>query len=102
MATKNPLNRQFLKALSCCLNIVDGEVVGMNKKHKYYGQVQLGLFMLDLQEAVFLVYAPYDKSMLTIVEKYDDKFVAKMLVAVKKVYFEKMIHYICKEGCKCG
>lgn len=90
----------FDGSFKSCLKIIDNQVVGVNPRHKYYGQLQLGMFILNLDEAVFLVYAPFDKSMLTIAVKYDGKFVAKMLKAVKKVYFEKMIHYICDQSCK--
>lgn len=75
-------------------------VKGLNKKHKYYGQIQLGMFILYLQDAVFAVYAPFDTTMLTISVKYDAAFVAKMLRDVKNAYFNLIIHHVCDQSCK--
>lgn len=58
------------------------------------------MFILNLKDALFAVYAPFDTTMLTISVKYDAAFVAKMLRDVKRDYFKFMIHHVCDQSCK--
>lgn len=73
----------------------------MKQKHIYYGQIQTGMFMLNLQKAFFVIFASFDRSIEIINVDYDSKFVAGMLKTVKKTYFNIMLHAICdKEICE--
>lgn len=64
----------------------------------YYGQVQLGMSMLNLQKCYFIIYCSFDKSMLVFEVEYDYIFAKEMLFNVKKKYFEKMLHFVCKDN----
>ena len=75
-----------------CLN---KERTALNKKHKYYGQVHLGMFMLNVNKVYFAMHASKDDSMRVIVVPFDPFFTMKMLEPVKKTYFNIMIHSIC-------
>lgn len=73
----------------------------LKEKHKYYAQIQLGMFMLNVKKTYFVMYASFDKSIETIEVNYDEKFVTKMLKTVKQTYFNIMLHAICdKNLCK--
>lgn len=77
-----------------CLNI-DGDSMTLRKKHKYYGQVQLGMFILDVDKASFCIYAPFDDSLVIIDVFMDLPFLKNMLAVIKKTYFEVMLHHVC-------
>ena len=73
----------------------NGEAM-LKKKHAYYGQVQLGMASLNISMMDFIVYSPFDNSIIIIKIEFDVKFVEKMLKSLKVAYF-RMIHYVCEE-----
>lgn len=64
----------------------------LKKNHKYYGQVQLGMFILNVPIAYFVVYASYDDSILIIKVDFDFEFVRDMLEALKNAYYKNIVH----------
>lgn len=64
----------------------------LKMKHKYYGQVQLGMFMLNVPKAYFVICILRLTILETIEIKYNESFVTEMLKVVKKSYFEFMLH----------
>ena len=81
-----------------CLNF-NSENIQLKKKHKYYGQMQLGMFILNVRKSSFAIYASFDASMLIISVDFDEEFVRKMLESLKKAYFIIMIHTLCMKSC---
>lgn len=67
----------------------------LKQKHAYYGQVQLGMFLLNLDTTDFCLYSSYDDSMFIIQVKRDEVFLKKMLTALKQTFFNNMLHIIC-------
>lgn len=67
----------------------------LKKKHKYYGQVQMGMAVLNLPKTYFVIYASFDDSVLIMEVDFDYEFICDMLINVKHKYFEKMIHNCC-------
>lgn len=68
----------------------------LKRKHKYYGQVQLGMAMLNLQNCHLLLYSSYDDSSVIIDVPYDYEFVIQMVKTIKFNYFENMLHVLCE------
>ncbi|KAL7302499.1 hypothetical protein TKK_0005142 [Trichogramma kaykai] len=71
------------------------ENIELKKKHSYYGQVQLGMAVLNLNVAYFVVYSARDKKYLSIKVPRDEDFLMEMLPALKESYFNHMLHNIC-------
>lgn len=67
----------------------------MKPKHKYYGQVQLGMAVINVSNAFFVIYASHDRSLIVIEVPLDDTFVYDMLHNLKYMYFNVMLHQMC-------
>lgn len=67
----------------------------LTEKHKYYGQIQLGMALLNLEKCYFALYASFDKSILIVEVNFNYEFAKRMLSTVKSNFFEKMIHNLC-------
>lgn len=80
--------------LNKCL-IIKGENILLKEKHRYYGQIQLGMVVLNLNLTYFVIYSAFDKKLHTIRVSRNDIFITKMLTALKKVYYNIMLHEIC-------
>lgn len=67
----------------------------LKKRHKYYGQVQLGMAILNLEKCDFAVYSNVSNVIKIIEIKFDNVFIKNFLIKLKKIYFERMLHQIC-------
>ncbi|XP_044744755.1 uncharacterized protein LOC123306701 [Coccinella septempunctata] len=72
----------------------------LKRKHKFYGQIQMGMAMLNLKKCFLVLYAAFDRSILILEEEYDEEFAENMIIRIKKKYFENMIHIICDKDDK--
>lgn len=70
-------------------------ILYLKKKHKYYGQVQLGMAVLNVMKCLFVMYAPFDGNVFIITVELDRCFVLEMVLGLKNIYFSYMIHEIC-------
>ncbi|XP_066587824.1 uncharacterized protein [Prorops nasuta] len=71
----------------------------LKKKHMYYAQIQIGMAILNIDITDFIVFASYDNSFLTVTIPFDQDFTDSMLVSLKNVYYNEMLHNVCiKEG----
>lgn len=68
----------------------------LRKKHAYYGQIQMGMALLNLQETDLVIYAPFDDSIEIIPIPFDENFAKDMLYSLKRVYFDCMVHNLCE------
>ena len=55
----------------------------------------MGMFMLNIHRTSFAMYAPHDDTMIIVPVEFDPQFVKNMLSALKKVYFDTMLHNGC-------
>lgn len=78
-----------------CL-IIEGLHVRLKEKHKYYAQVQMGMAVLNLKNAQFVIYDSYDKSIITINVPFNESFEMSMLKSLKETYYNIMLHEICE------
>nr|CAI5831074.1 unnamed protein product [Callosobruchus analis] len=69
----------------------------LKKKHKYYGQVQLGMGILNLNKCYMCLYASYGDSCEIITIENDYQFTKTMLMKIKNNYFSKMLHVLCEQ-----
>ncbi|XP_072385868.1 uncharacterized protein [Diabrotica undecimpunctata] len=73
----------------------ENNIYELKERHMYYGQIQCGMAMLNIKECYFLIYCPYDASMVILNVPYNDDFAKKLLFNVKTKYFKYMLHSIC-------
>lgn len=72
--------------------------LNLKKKHQYYGQVQLGMALLNLETCDFVIYSNVIDEIKIIKVNFDKNFVCAMLPQLKRRYFEKMLHVACKNS----
>lgn len=70
----------------------------LRKTHNYYGQVQLGMSLLNLQRCLLVIYASFDNSYAEVEVDFDYEFTKTMMLKVKKNFFANMWHILCQEG----
>lgn len=90
-----PIDEAMKSQFGKCLSQNDKGEMSLKKKHCYYGQVQLGMAVLNIEKCLFIIYADYDKSFITLTVNFNKIFTLKMLTTLKKVYFNIMVHKIC-------
>ncbi|VEN61948.1 unnamed protein product [Callosobruchus maculatus] len=64
------------------------------KKHRYHGQVQLGMTILNLTKCYVCLYASYDGSCEIITVDLDYDFTKTMLMKIIQ-YFSEMLRILC-------
>lgn len=70
--------------------------IALNKKHDYYGQVLLGMAILNVKEASFVIYSYVNNGKFFILNvAIDEKYLNPVLKSLKHVYFEKLLPKIC-------
>ena len=74
----------------------------LKEKHPYYGQIQLGMTVLNVKVTYLVIYSSFDKNLLTLKIIINEAFVIKMLTELKKVCFGIMLHNICLRKNVCG
>lgn len=72
--------------------------LSLKRRHKYYGQVQLGMFMLNVARTNFVLYASFDRSIIIVDVLFDQSFTLNMLKVVQKTYFGIMLHSVCSNS----
>lgn len=65
----------------------------LRKKHKFYGQIQLGLAVTGLQICELVVYCPYDKSFVSTYVKRDDMFIEKFIEVLSQIFFTYVLQF---------
>ncbi|CAN7999437.1 unnamed protein product [Ixodes pacificus] len=68
--------------------------LSLEPPHPYYTQVQVQLYVLNLQKAVFYVYSP--KGSESILVKREDGFLAETIPKLEHFYFTYFFPIICK------
>jgi YqaJ-like viral recombinase domain len=66
----------------------------LKKKHQYYGQVQLNMFLMSCTSADLVIYSKSTDSFVAVLVQYDYNFVLNMLETLKLVYFSKLLPII--------
>ena len=76
-----------------CLNVYLDGTVTLKKKYKFYGQIQLGLAVCNLQRAKLLLYVPQDRSCVVVDVDRDDDFIDIFLRKLLHVYIDYFLPY---------
>lgn len=71
----------------------ENDNVVLKKKHKYYCQVQLGMFITGIHACHFIVYCSFDDSCLVVDVQYDEKFIDDNLWKLEFIYFTYILLY---------
>jgi len=72
-----------------------GENVVLKERHKFYGQIQLGMAVINVKKTYFVFYSFFDKEFFLITINFNEEYMKKILTALKKAYYEKILHEIC-------
>lgn len=86
--------RQMMDSLNYIVKSDKG-IYELKKKHTYYGQVQLGMVMVNVSKCDFVVFSSHSNDYEIIEVLFDKNFTETMLISLKNAYFLKMIHNIC-------
>lgn len=70
-------------------------MVVLKKKHAYYAQVQLGMYILNLEECDFVIYSGQAHSLLNVTVKFDIVYVRELVQKLQYNFFNYMLHEIC-------
>jgi len=77
------------------INVNDiNNTLNFSKKHSYYGQVQIGMAILNVPFTHFVIFASFDKSFV-IMNILFEEYAINMLTTIKKSYFNYMLHFLC-------
>lgn len=76
------------------------EVFKLKKRHAYYGQVQLGMAILNIKETDLALYSSQSDTLLKINVPFDEDFAKRLLITVTK-YFKNMLHVFCERNKEC-
>lgn len=61
----------------------------LKERHKYYGQIQLGMALLNVPTCYFILYASFDKSLEILKIDFNHNFTKQLLTVVKKTFLKK-------------
>lgn len=86
--------QNILKSKSSCLQQI-GENTVMKQNYKYYCQVQIGMAILNLESAYFVIHSSSDKKNFTIKVSIDKKFLSSFLTTLKKMYYSVILPEVC-------
>ncbi|XP_066601766.1 uncharacterized protein [Prorops nasuta] len=74
---------------------IEGENIVLRERHKFYGQIQLGMAVVNVKKTFFVYYSSFDKKLFMISVNFNEEYAKKMLTALKKVYFQEILHDVC-------
>lgn len=81
-------------ATNCKFLTLCDENLQLKRKHKFYGQIQLGLFLLGLTASKLIVYSEFSDSFLELNVPYDEEFCSNFIPALTNVYFTKYLKFL--------
>lgn len=84
---------EFFESLDYLVKI--GNEVTLKQKHKYYGQVQLGMAILGLSCTKLILYSSFKKNYLSINVDFNKNFTVSLIKKITDNYFQNMLHFFC-------
>lgn len=66
----------------------------LKKNHKYYAQVQIGMYLLNVQTCDFLIFNYKDGSCAIISVPYDREYTKNIIYSLHPVYFKYVLPFI--------
>lgn len=69
----------------------------LREANSYYGQVQLNMLLLNLQQCDFIVYGKFSKCGYIINVKFNPKFAENLYNTLTSVYFKFYLPVLCDE-----
>lgn len=68
----------------------------LNKRHAYYAQVQVNMFVLNCPRTDFIVYSLKEDNFLVVEVPYDKAFLEDLIPSLKGIYFTKILPKLVK------
>ena len=84
---------QFSEKNCPCLRLI-GENLELKKKHKFYGQIQLGLCVLGLKKAKLVLYSSLSDTFREFSVPYDAQFCEEFIPALRNLYFTRYLPFL--------
>jgi len=84
----------LLNNLNYIVKGIEGQWL-LKEKHAYYCQIQLGMLMLNVNNCDFVIYNSLENNYFVINVGINLIFCKNLLLSLKIIYFEKMIHHAC-------
>ncbi|KAJ8686145.1 hypothetical protein QAD02_021939 [Eretmocerus hayati] len=81
-----------------CVQRDEHNVYYLKKKHKYFCQVQLGMFISGMKKCDFIVYSSFDDTCHVIEIPYDEDLTHEYVRTLQFVYFSKILKHISAYG----
>lgn len=73
-----------------------GDEITLNRKHMYYCQIQMNMWILNCDACDFVIYSKADDDFVVIEVPCDVSFIQLVINELKKLYFEKMLKKLIK------
>ncbi|KAF5304995.1 hypothetical protein FQR65_LT18805 [Abscondita terminalis] len=73
-----------------------GNDIQLKKNHTYYGQVQLGMVILNLKSTDLVLYSSASNNFLNIRIPFDEEFSTTFMNTLHDNYFNYMLHVYCE------
>lgn len=74
----------------------ESQMYELKQKHSYYGQIQLGMVILNVEVCDFIIYCSKDNSILVFSVHVNHDFLETFLPTLKTKYFSFLLPEICK------
>ncbi|KFM68002.1 hypothetical protein X975_16881, partial [Stegodyphus mimosarum] len=68
----------------------------LRSKHKFFGQVQLGMAVLGATDCELILFATFDESYVSLLIPFDVKFITDMSKRLTDIYFTHMLPFLFK------
>lgn len=93
-----PKNRKTSHGIELCRQLkylsVSKDVVSLKEKHVYYGQIQLGLALCNIEKAKLLIYVPCINDVCVIDVPLNRHFVCEFTAVLFDVYFDRFLPFL--------
>lgn len=73
----------------------------LKEKHPYYGQIQLGLLLHNLQLGKLLLFWKKKKTVIEVLVPFNETFVQEFVYRLRIVYFERILPYLYENRERC-
>lgn len=74
---------------------ISGENIGLKQNHKYYCQIQLGMFVTNTRACDFIIYSSFAKMFHVIHVPYNETLVKNAYIpTLQYVYFSRVLKYL--------
>ena len=100
MEIKCPIEGKNMTALAAaktmkCFNLdCNCNIISFRDTHKYFNQIKLGMYLLNVQQCHFIVYADFDETIQVFEINFKEHFVQHFVQDLTITYFKFLLSNI--------